>query len=66
MPSLLCVLIGVMQHTTPWFERASCECHPNNRPEYRVLLGLLGNDVRQNPCSGYQPHPASRHDWMEV
>ena len=35
---------------TQWFERARFECHPNNPPEYRVLLGLLGNEVRRNPA----------------
>ena len=32
---------------TQWFERARFECHPNNQPEYRVLLGLLGSEVRR-------------------
>ena len=32
-----------------WFERARFECFPNNPPEYRVLLGLLGAEVRSNP-----------------
>ena len=32
---------------TQWFERARFEWHPNNPPEFRVLLGLLGNEVRQ-------------------
>jgi hypothetical protein len=31
---------------TQWFERARFECHPNNPPQFRVLLGLLGNEVR--------------------
>ncbi len=57
MPSLLCVMIGVMQHTTQWFECARFEGHPNNPPEYRVLLGLLGDEVCQNPCAGYRRHP---------
>jgi hypothetical protein len=35
---------------TQWFERARFECHPNNPPEFRVVLGLLGNEVRQNPA----------------
>jgi Tol biopolymer transport system component len=29
-----------------WFERARFEYHPNNPDEYKVLLGLLGNEVR--------------------
>jgi hypothetical protein len=57
MPSLLCVMIVVIQHTTQWFERARFECHPNNPSEYRVLLGLLSNGVRQNPCPGFLLRP---------
>jgi hypothetical protein len=30
---------------TQWFERARFEDHPNNQQPYRVLLGLLGNEV---------------------
>ena len=55
MPSLLCVMIVVMQHTTQWFERARFECHPNNPSEYRVLLGLLGNGLSQDSGAG-SPH----------
>ncbi len=36
---------------TQWFERARFEWHPNNPPPFRVLLGLLGNEVR----AGMQP-----------
>jgi hypothetical protein len=32
---------------TQWFERARLEWHPANAPEYRVLLGLLGNQVQR-------------------
>lgn len=42
---------------TQWFERARFECHPNNPPEYRVLLGLLGNEVRTSPVIP-NPKPA--------
>jgi Tol biopolymer transport system component len=31
---------------TQWFERARFEWHPQNPDEYKVLLGLLGNEVR--------------------
>lgn len=31
---------------TQWFERARFEWHPNNPSDYRVLLGLLGAEVR--------------------
>jgi hypothetical protein len=31
---------------TQWFERARFEWHPDNPAQYRVLLGLLGREVR--------------------
>ncbi len=31
---------------TQWFERARLEWHPNNPDQFKVLLGLLGNEVR--------------------
>jgi hypothetical protein len=31
---------------TQWFERARFEWHPNNPNPFKVLLGLLGNEVR--------------------
>jgi len=47
-------LSGVMTETlgdgkeyqVQWFERARFELHPENQPPYNVLLGLLGNEVR--------------------
>ncbi len=30
---------------TQWFERARFEYHPHNPPQFRVLLGLLGNET---------------------
>jgi len=30
---------------TQWFERARFEYHPDNPPQYRVLLGLLGKEL---------------------
>ena len=38
-----------------WFERARFEWHPNNPPQYRVLLGLLGNEGGRIPA---QPQPS--------
>jgi hypothetical protein len=35
-------------YLTQWFERARLEWHPNEPAEYRVLLGLLGNQLRLN------------------
>jgi hypothetical protein len=31
---------------TQWFERARFEWHPDNTPDQRVLLGLLGNELQ--------------------
>jgi hypothetical protein len=38
---------------TQWFERARFEWHPGNPDQYKVLLGLLGKEVR----AGGQPVP---------
>jgi hypothetical protein len=38
-----------------WFERARFEVHPENQPPYDVLLGLLGNEIRDG---GKPPAPA--------
>ncbi len=43
---------------TQWFERARFEYHPNNTPEYQVLLGLLGNEILEYRNGGGEP-PAS-------
>lgn len=43
---------------TQWFERARFEWHPNNPDEYKVLLGLLGKEVR----SGNTPPPPPPSD----
>jgi len=42
---------------TQWFERARFEFHPNNPQAFRVLLGLLGTEVR---AGGSPPAPAVR------
>lgn len=45
-----------------WFERARFELHPENAPPYNVLLGLLGNEIRDNatpaPPAAPKPLPA--------
>ncbi len=33
------------QYTVQWFERARFEYHPENQQAYKVLLGLLGNEL---------------------
>lgn len=38
-----------------WFERARFELHPENAPPFNVLLGLLGNEIRDN--AGPPPPP---------
>jgi hypothetical protein len=40
------------QYTVQWFERARFELHPENRPPYNVLLGLLGNESQSGGGSG--------------
>ncbi|MFQ3681563.1 hypothetical protein [Roseiflexus sp.] len=40
---------------TQWFERARFEYHPDNPPQYRVLLGLLGKEL----YGPYRPGAAS-------
>jgi hypothetical protein len=40
-----------------WFERARFEWHPNNAPQYQVLLGLLGNEFRSAPVPPAPPAP---------
>ena len=35
------------EYRVQWFERARFELHPENAPPYNVLLGLLGNEIRQ-------------------
>ena len=42
-----------------WFERARFELHPENPPPYNVLLGLLGNEIRDSaaPPATLAPRP---------
>jgi hypothetical protein len=35
-------------YLTQHFERARMELHPENQPPFNVLLGLLGNEIRNN------------------
>lgn len=42
---------------TQWFERARFEWHPNNPDEFKVLLGLLGTEVRAGGSPAPQPQP---------
>ncbi|MBA3946621.1 MAG: hypothetical protein H0X37_18915 [Herpetosiphonaceae bacterium] len=45
---------------TQWFERARFEYHPSNPTPYKVLLGLLGNEVSGNQSAevDFQPQAA--------
>jgi hypothetical protein len=45
------------EYQVQWFERARFELHPENQPPFNVLLGLLGNEVRDNG-GGAAPPPA--------
>jgi hypothetical protein len=42
---------------TQWFERARFEFHLDKPPEFRVLLGLLGNETRGNAPTQTPPLP---------
>ncbi len=44
---------------TQWFERARFEYHPDNAAPYKVLLGRLGAQVR-NERGRYGLHPSDR------
>ena len=49
------------EYVTQYFERARFEWHPENKPPYDVLLGLLGNEVtkgRENQ-QPFRPVPAN-------
>jgi micrococcal nuclease len=48
------------EYTVQYFERARFELHPENQPPFNVLLGLLGNELRDNASgapSGPPPSP---------
>jgi hypothetical protein len=58
-------------YLTQWFERARFEWHPDERDEYKVLLGLLGNEIRANtgpdlPQSQYCPDSPDRDPTIQV
>jgi YVTN family beta-propeller protein len=42
-------VIGGKEYAVQWFERARFELHPENAPPHRVLLGLLGREIRDGP-----------------
>ncbi len=44
-------------YVVQWFERARFELHPENRPPYHVLLGLLGRESA--PVASALPAPAA-------
>jgi len=45
------------EYQVQWFERARFELHPENQPPYNVLLGLLGNEIRET-TPAFTPSPA--------
>jgi hypothetical protein len=46
------------QYIVQWFERGRFELHPENAAPFDVLLGLLGNEIR-NASGGAQPPPTA-------
>ena len=46
-------------YLTQWFERARLEWHPENQDAYKVLLGLLGNDLRSSSAQQIAEHVTS-------
>jgi|GEM_PF-980225 hypothetical protein len=44
-------------YLTQHFERARMELHPENQPPFNVLLGLLGNEIREGGNSSPAPAP---------
>lgn len=51
--------IGTSDYTVQYFERRRMEFHPENRPPFDVLLGLLGREVRENTNPAPQPAPVT-------
>ena len=61
------------QYQVQWFERARFELHPENFAPYHILLGLLGNEVKQpaqaiasaksGPGSSYTPITERMFSW---
>ena len=45
------------EYQVQWFERGRFELHPENRPPYQVLLGLLGKEVRGDSAAPQRPAP---------
>ncbi len=45
------------QYQIQWFERARIEMHPEYAAPYNVLLGLLGNEIRDNAASPAPTQP---------
>jgi hypothetical protein len=55
--------INGQTYTVQYFERRRMEFHPENRPPFDILLGLLGNEVRGGggaPAPTATPLPASQ------
>jgi uncharacterized membrane protein len=49
--------IGGRDYTVQYFERRRMEFHPENRPPFDILLGLLGSELRRNPTPPPTPTP---------
>lgn len=46
-----------------WFQRARLEWHPGNPDQFKVLLGLLGNDAGRRPGPGLTTYTHSDGSW---
>jgi hypothetical protein len=46
-------------YTVQYFERRRMEYHPENRPPFDILLGLLGNEVRRGASPLPSPTPTT-------
>jgi hypothetical protein len=46
------------RYLVQYFERERFEYHPENKPPYDVLLGLLGSDMTRLDCKIWSPLPA--------
>lgn len=47
------------EYTVQWFERARFELHPQNKPPYNVLLGLLGSEIAGSGAVVSPPLPGA-------
>ena len=56
----------VVMILTQWFERARLEWHPDNPDQYKVLLGLLGREVRPGAAGRPADDPRGGRSMLSV